>query len=755
MAYSIKFNDSRKQDIVVNDQTTNKVSTSLTFVGRNYPNYGTEIATNFLALLENFSNATAPARAIEGQIWFDNVKKQLMVNDSTSTSSNWRPASGTHVGASDPSNAIQGDLWVNTRDQQLSLYNGSSWVLVGPSTVTGRKTGSFVETIVDSYGTEHYVITEYVNDSILTIKTTETFIPQQSIEGFVVLQPGINYTTKTFIGIGDTDTPRTEVKIVGLASVAESIKVTEPTVSTVLGNNLARKDVSNILLGQQTIRNDSGVTIGTAQNFSIGVNSGNGVITNATDGGNIDFRIANSGLNNLLIRVDGRNKRVGINHPTPNVELDVNGSAYISGTLKANGTVDATSLVTGAFQVAGGAAVGKNLYVGGNLNANGHLAIGELDTFGQPVAGVAINPKAGSQYDIGTATNKFRNVYAETFNGVFNGTFTSNSIIQAQGISGTAARLASPTIFKLGTGLPSDVSEMTSPGVTFDGSGGVVALVASLSEKAITKRTEAIESRGDDTLLVYRSNTGLRKMTRSTFLSGEAFIPIGTILPYAGTTTPSGYLFCDGSLVSRANFPGLFVVVGTTYGQGLDPLYFRVPDLRGRFALGSFNMQNNVSFDTTQVTTTVVDSAIGANTLKINDGLGIVAGMLVTGNGIPSGTVTTSAPISVTEGQDINFNIGLSQPATVAEGQTITFSVATGGRTAIDPNTTTRVAVSNTDSNPGTIGGVGGFTETQVDIRQGSNSVNVPTGSGSTIARTQDLPIVNPYMTINYIIRAQ
>jgi hypothetical protein len=37
--------------------------------------------------------------------------------------------------------------------------------------------------------------------------------------------------------------------------------------------------------------------------------------------------------------------------------------------------------------------------------------------------------------------------------------------------------------------------------------------------------------------------------------------PTGMIAPYAGTTAPSDWLMCDGSTVSRASYPGLFVTV--------------------------------------------------------------------------------------------------------------------------------------------------------------------------------------------------
>lgn len=61
---------------------------------------------------------------------------------------------------------------------------------------------------------------------------------------------------------------------------------------------------------------------------------------------------------------------------------------------------------------------------------------------------------------------------------------------------------------------------------------------------------------------------------------------IGTIVPYAGTTAPYGYLMCDGSEVSRTQYYQLFNVIGTTYGEGDGSTTFKVPDLRESVPVG-------------------------------------------------------------------------------------------------------------------------------------------------------------------------
>ena len=48
-------------------------STALSLIGRSYTNYGELLADNFVRLMENFANATAPPNPIEGQIWYDSA----------------------------------------------------------------------------------------------------------------------------------------------------------------------------------------------------------------------------------------------------------------------------------------------------------------------------------------------------------------------------------------------------------------------------------------------------------------------------------------------------------------------------------------------------------------------------------------------------------------------------------------------------------------------------------------------------------
>ena len=55
--------------------------------------------------------------------------------------------------------------------------------------------------------------------------------------------------------------------------------------------------------------------------------------------------------------------------------------------------------------------------------------------------------------------------------------------------------------------------------------------------------------------------------------------PTGTILINNTGLTPSGYLPCDGSMVSRATYSALFHVIGEYYGEGNNTTTFHLPQL--------------------------------------------------------------------------------------------------------------------------------------------------------------------------------
>ena len=71
---------------------------------------------------------------------------------------------------------------------------------------------------------------------------------------------------------------------------------------------------------------------------------------------------------------------------------------------------------------------------------------------------------------------------------------------------------------------------------------------------------------------------------------------VGSIVIYAGSTAPNGYLMCDGSAISRTTYSELFNIIGTTYGIGDGSTTFNVPNLKGKVVVGLDSTQTE--FDT-------------------------------------------------------------------------------------------------------------------------------------------------------------
>ena len=82
----------------------------------------------------------------------------------------------------------------------------------------------------------------------------------------------------------------------------------------------------------------------------------------------------------------------------------------------------------------------------------------------------------------------------------------------------------------------------------------------------------------------------------------------GLIQMSASPILPSGWLFCDGSEVSRTLYSSLYAAIGTTWGAGDGSTTFNLPDLRGRTAVG-VDLNGSVDSYTTSRNMLLTDSA--------------------------------------------------------------------------------------------------------------------------------------------------
>lgn len=153
---------------------------------------------------------------------------------------------------------------------------------------------------------------------------------------------------------------------------------------------------------------------------------------------------------------------------------------------------------------------------------------------------------------------------------------------------------------------------------------------------------------------------------------GFSLLPLGIVMPYAGSTAPSGYLLCYGQAVSRTTYADLFAIIGTTYGSGDGSTTFNVPDLRGRVAAGKDDMGGSAASRLTAVGLGVAGTTLG------NAG-STESYTLVTGNlppYTPSGTIA-QAGFTYTAGSNYDVtgsSFGVTTIAASGLGTTVTLA---------------------------------------------------------------------------------
>jgi microcystin-dependent protein len=78
---------------------------------------------------------------------------------------------------------------------------------------------------------------------------------------------------------------------------------------------------------------------------------------------------------------------------------------------------------------------------------------------------------------------------------------------------------------------------------------------------------------------------------------------IAQVIIFGGNFAPRGWMYCNGQLLSIAEYTALFSLVGTTYG-GDGQVTFALPDLRGRVPVGTGTSPGRSTYDLGQVSGT-------------------------------------------------------------------------------------------------------------------------------------------------------
>lgn len=118
-------------------------------------------------------------------------------------------------------------------------------------------------------------------------------------------------------------------------------------------------------------------------------------------------------------------------------------------------------------------------------------------------------------------------------------------------------------------------------------SGSGVAFNAPVELNAELKKGDVITFSTAITSSYVSVSSTFEKSRSDIIIEGETTNKIGEItMQGAELATPNGFLYCDGSAVSRTAYADLFAKIGTTYGVGDGSTTFNLPDFRGYFPRG-------------------------------------------------------------------------------------------------------------------------------------------------------------------------
>jgi hypothetical protein len=354
MAYTINLTDGAVF-ATITDGTIN-TSSSMTLVGKNYAGYGEFLDENFIHLLENGSNTTAPASPLTGQLWWDKTNNLLKVYNGTI----FKTISAATASASAPASNVTGDLWYDTTNQQLKVWTGAAFLVVGPGYTSAQGTsGAIPETILNNVGATRYITSLYVNNvRVAIVYDGASFTPEAALlAAFPTIYPGI--TLSASVGSAVFAGTATNADLLDNLNSSDFMRATANTATT----------------GRLQVNNANGIFIGTSNVVNISQSTNDGLITAPVSGGNLIIQTNVAGTTYTVATALGANGTFAIaNAATVGTTLNVTGNVT-GGNLLTGGLVSVTGNVTSGN-------VNTTLVAATTLSATANVQAGNLRTTG-------------------------------------------------------------------------------------------------------------------------------------------------------------------------------------------------------------------------------------------------------------------------------------------------------------------------------------------------------------------------------------
>ena len=548
----------------------------------------------------------------------------------TTIASNFLHILENFASATQPSTPVEGQLWYDTAPgtEQLKVYDGTNWVASGglkkASTAPQAGQSLIGDLWVDTDNQQLYLFSgsgwvlvgPNFSDGLVTGALPITVIGTDDLT-YNVLQievdakPVALITTKAF-------TPK--VVIPGFSTLSPGINL---SANNIEGAGVPKfygtaEKAEGLIVSGNTIaagnflRGD--VTSTTAFPINVqnntGINYGINAEMNIGVEGNAGVFQHNIAGSSMDFKVKNDGILKNVLRLDSNLKVGVNNVAPDQ-ELDVTGNIQASGLINTTSTVNSTTFSNGSIRTAGGLGVSQDVNIGGALTVTGITTTRNVLPNENNTKSIGSTSAKYANIYATTFVG----NLTGNVSGTVSGRAGSADRITSATTFRFS-------GDITAADVVFDGqTGGTLKVFnTSISNDIVAGKTNVLTSQADDEFLINRTSgdTGLKKINRINLFSAiQGLTPVGTVVSFAGGSAPIGWLICDGTEYLISQYGSLYGVVGTTYKASPTSGFFALPDLRGRFLLGPDNMGGTSANVVTSGSADVVGAKDGAETITI------------------------------------------------------------------------------------------------------------------------------------------
>lgn len=278
-------------------------------------------------------------------------------------------------------------------------------------------------------------------------------------------------------------------------------------------------------------------------------------------------------------------------------------------------TTDLKKLYVGDGQTPGGIQVGGNSVIASTNDITSLTNVVEGDVVFSPSAGKLFRFKGGENETLSN-WDVIGSVYT-TSNGTINIDNNNNSItvgtISANNIHPNA--LGDSLTFDNEGKLTLSTSDVIVDEIKTSTPNGFLTLPGNLEINTVDYSWPSGGLQSDMYLSTDASGNlrwkALESTTTVLATSTASRIPVGTIMPFvSSTSTPSGWLLCNGQSVLKADYSDLFNVIGNTYGG--DTTSFNIPNLINKSLYGVQNSPGSSTLYSLNSSATSVLSATGA-----------------------------------------------------------------------------------------------------------------------------------------------